>query len=592
MSTNTIDYNMLHSAIIKGCHHVVARKNALNAINFFPVADGDTGDNMAATATAIIHYSKPEPSVASTLQSIADASILGAHGNSGMIFSQFFNGLIHDTLPDDQITIRDFSKLLKSAAEGVRASIMNPVDGTILTIIEAWANSIDKLSDSHSCFKQLLLGVKPILNDAVASTSRQYNNLQEDSAVDAGALGFFHFTEGFTEFLDNPTALPEVVNVPEFSVTNEETHLMEKQPTHRYCTEALLTANDIDKKALTDELSQFGDSVVLTANSRLCRFHIHTNEPSHVFNALMNKGLINHPKIDDMQRQFESIHARKQSIALVTDSGADIPQELRDKYQIHMIPFNIHLDGHQFLDRNCFDPNEFYQTLASLSTYPRTSFPAPQLIEEKIRHLANHYDHVLVISLSQALSGIHDVFVSIAKKQENIHVINSCLSSGGQGLLVLHAAELIEAGHNIEDVKANIESKKGKVYFFAMVNQMDSLIRSGRISKLAGGLARFSNIKPIISFDKSGKGILFSQAFSEKGALTKLTTLLNTAQQKENLTLERYCIIHAGEAEKAEQYSEITKDLLNQPAAFIEPVSTAVGLHGGKGCIAIAAIMK
>ena len=592
MPIKTIDYSILHGAILQGCHHVVTKKNALNAINFFPVADGDTGDNMAATATAIISYSKAHPSVSSTLQSIADASIMGAHGNSGMIFSQFFNALIHDRLPDEHITIQDFSGLLKSAAEGVRASISNPVEGTILTVIDAWAVSIDSLSDKHECFQQLLNNVRPLLNEAVESTSRPISAQDDEEAVDAGALGFFHFTEGFAEFLINPGALPETEGQPDLDTEHHEAHLIECRPSHRYCTEALLTSSQIDKKALTEELSRFGDSVVLTANSRLCRFHLHTNNPSDVFKSLMNRGTINYPKIDDMQRQFESIHERKQSIALVTDSGADIPLSLRDQFQIHQIPLNVHLDGHHFLDRNCFDPDEFYNTLASLKDYPRTSFPARQLIENKIRQLSSHYDHVLVISLSQVLSGIHNAFASIAQTIDNVHVINSCLSSGAQGLLVIKAAELIEQGMKIDEIKATLEEQKGKIFFYAMVNDVDSLVRSGRISKLAGGVARFSHIKPIFSFDQAGKAVLCSQAFSERGAMNKLITLVQHLQEHDGLSLDRYCIIHAGIKEKAREYSDTTEKELKQEPVFIEPVSTAVGLHGGKGCIAIAAMMK
>lgn len=592
MPTKTIDNSTLHGAILQGCQHVVTQKNALNAINFFPVADGDTGDNMAATATAIISHSRSTPTVSSTLQSIADASIMGAHGNSGMIFSQFFNALVHDKLPDDHITIRDFSGLLTSAADGVRASISNPVDGTILTIIETWATTVSNLAEAHGCFKQLLQGAKPILNEALNSTARRINPDEEAQALDAGALGFFHFTEGFTEFLINPGILPVLDEALNISVSSHEMHPAQAQPTHRYCTEALLTAKHIDQKELTEELGQFGDSVVLTANSRLCRFHLHTNDPSKVFKALMSKGMINYPKIDDMQRQFETLHERKQSIALLTDSGADIPQSLRDKFQIHLVPLNVHLDGHHFLDRNCFDQDEFYHTLASMKDYPRTSFPAKQLIEDKIRHLASHYDQVLVISLSQVLSGIHNAFVSAAQSLDNVHVINSCLSSGAQGLLVVKAAELIDSGHDVETIKAKLEKQKSNIFFFAMINDVNSLVRSGRISKLAGGVARFSHIKPVFTFDQSGKAVLCSQAFSEKGAQSKLITLVKQVQEKDNLTLDRYCIIHAGIKEKAIEYSELTQGTLKQEAAFIEPASTALGLHGGKGCIAIAAMMK
>jgi dihydroxyacetone kinase-like predicted kinase len=122
---------LLHQAIIRGCQSIVSVKEQLNTINIFPVADGDTGDNLASTASAIIDNSYIKPTFTEMLLSVADASLLGARGNSGIIFSQFFNSLApqhHDKKIWDTI---EFSAALSNAANSVRASITSPIDGTI-----------------------------------------------------------------------------------------------------------------------------------------------------------------------------------------------------------------------------------------------------------------------------------------------------------------------------------------------------------------------------------------------------------------------------------------------------------------------------
>ena len=121
----------LHAAILRGCQSVVAAREKLNEINVFPVADGDTGDNLASTANAIIRYSEAKTSFHDMLNSVADASVLGARGNSGLIFSQFFNALASHPCNKETMDTFDFSDMLAHVAQRVRASLSSPMDGTI-----------------------------------------------------------------------------------------------------------------------------------------------------------------------------------------------------------------------------------------------------------------------------------------------------------------------------------------------------------------------------------------------------------------------------------------------------------------------------
>lgn len=590
MVLSNLSPQTLYEAIVRGCHSLVAARDQLNKINIFPVADGDTGDNLASTANAIIHYANPKPSFNEMLNSVADASVLGARGNSGIIFSQFFNGLANNASDKENMSVNDFSSILTHAARRVRESIATPINGTILTMIEALANAFNTHSDEKSCFTSMRDKLLPLLKDALHTTTDAIAVLKQANVVDAGALGFYFFVEGFTNFLSNtPSVAP--LQTTEIIPQTEHHSTSNTPPEFRYCTEAILRADNLDKSQLAALIEKHGDSLAFTGNDRVCRFHIHTNEPWHVFTPLLEQGTVEHPKVDDMQRQFEVSHERKHSIALVTDSGADIPHDLKDDYQLHLIPINVHLDEHTLLDRYCFEPTAFYHNLKSLKNHPKTSQPTPKLIEDKLAYLSQHYEHVLVISVAKSISGTHDVFAKTADKHDNIHVIDSRTNSGAQGLLVHYAGELIKAGLPFNTLIERVEAATAETSLLVMVNDLDALIRSGRINKIAGKIGKFSGLKPIISIDKTGKASFLTQAFNANNALSKIIDITLEQLRTSNKELASYCIIHAGAKEEALAFASLTTQAFGKPPAYIEEVSTAIGLHAGQGCVALATRM-
>lgn len=589
MALLQLNVNLLYSAVINACYALIGQREHLNAINVFPVADGDTGNNMAATADAIINYAVLKPSLAETAQSIANAAIIGSRGNSGMIFSQFFNGWVEQCFPEVLTTV-EFSTLMTYASQSVRKAIINPVEGTMLTVIEAFSKALHEYGPTHTDFLELLPLVMVKLDQALNETTNTLKILQEAQVVDAGALGFSTFIKSFADYIANPHPLEEK---PTLNYSNYDSHDM---PTHgnypemRYCTEALVVGENINKQQLTKLLQQHGDSIVLTANQNLSRLHVHCNKPWKVFEELKYIGTIQNSKIDDMVRQYEVIHTPKYPIALVVDSSANIPQELLDRYQIHIIALNVHMNGHDLLDKWGLDNDTFYENVANSAIYPTTSCPSPAIIGEKLGYLSRHYQQVLVLSVAQSLSGTFNAMVNAAKDLNNVSVINSCHVAGSQGLLATYAASLIDEGNSAEDIKRKLHDKILQTYFFVMVNQFDSLIRSGRISKLKAKFAQFAGVRPIISLQKNQQVILIDKAFNEIKALSKIiTTALELAKPN---GFHSYVIIHAGVPEKAQEFAHMTTEAFAKPPLFLEPVSTAIGLHAGKGCIALAFILN
>ncbi len=589
MAVLQLDSNLFYYAILQASNELISQRDTLNAINVFPVADGDTGNNMAATAQSILTHAALSPSLFDTCTSIANAAILGARGNSGMIFSQFFNGFLETSFEKSLSTVL-FADVIATACTSVRAAIINPVEGTIVTVMEAWSQSISDNAVQQEDFLVLLQHSKKALQTALQSTTDTLDVLKAAQVVDAGALGFCCFIEGFINYIANPIPVEKIesAHVPydhahDFSQTDNPS-------LHRYCTEALIRNDAIDKEKLSTMLQEHGDSIVLTANKSLSRIHVHCDEPAEVFDELRQFGQIQYPKVDDMQRQFDILHRKKHSIALVTDSGADLPQSLLDTFAITLIPLNIHIDGHDLLDRYCIRQKNFYQSLKETTTYPTTSCPVTAMARDKLANLVTHYDAVIVISIAHALSGTYTGFVNIAKEFPTVHVIDSRNVSGGQALLVHYAAKLIHANNSVDFIKEALAKKIASIGFYVLVHQFDSLIRSGRVSKIMGKFAQFSGIKPIISMDEEGHATVCARVFQEAKALDKLVSLVKPLLNTNGL--ESYCIIHAGVPEKAAELAKVCTQVLQQPPLFIEYVSTAIGLHAGQGCIAIAAMPK
>lgn len=565
---------------------IVEHRQEINAINVFPVADADTGNNMAATALAVIHEATMANTLKDTALNMAKAALSGARGNSGMIFSQYFSGMAEALDNEIELDINTFANMITKAAQSVRMAIIEPVEGTILTLMERFAVLLTQQTQEKN-FEKAINFCANELKNTLDNTKNMLKILHDANVVDAGALGFYEFVLGMSEYLSHPKPLDRA-NITDVLVhEHHELPAGDEPPKYRYCTELLLKGEHLDRQAISDELSHYGDSVVSSGNQSLCRFHLHCNQPHQVFDFMRQKGLISRPKIDDMLRQFQVAHHKKHSIGLMTDSSADLPQSLIDEYQIHVLSLNMHLDNHDLLDKLCVDQSHFYQDLAKLKHYPGTSFPSPKIIEDKINQVAAHYDHLIILPLSRGLSGTHDAIVSAAANQHHIHVIDSKNTSGGLGLLVLKAARLIQSGVSIDNIIDTLKHDITHTHIFVYVHQMQGLLRSGRIGRLGAAIAKLANVKPIISIDANGKGCIMGKAFSENGALTKI--IQKIIEQSEQKPLKSYCIVHAGAPEKAKWLSHMAEEAFNMKPLFIEPVSTALGLHAGKDSVAIAA---
>jgi len=589
MDISKLDSEKLYYSFVSGAQEVIKNKNSLNEINVFPVADGDTGSNLSSTMHAIILEAKISGTVKETMNSIADAALTGARGNSGIIIAQYINGIFLSLMDEETITIPSFAETVKNAVPYAYQAISNPVEGTIITVIREWADAVYSHKDLSATFAELFSKSLLAANKSLEATTSRLKVLQDSKVVDSGAKGFVYFLQGFATFLRTGKVDLETDDSEALSFNEELIH-SQGEIRHRYCTEALLSGEGLDLEALKAELALYGDSLIVAGNIRKARIHIHANAPEQVFQVLRKKGTILQQKADDMVRQNESAFDRKYTIALITDSIADIPQAMLDCYQVHMLPLNLNFDNTSYLDKVTMTPELFYPLLEAAVEYPKSSQPNPIVVEKYLETVLSHYDKVIILTVAKEQSGTNSVFQNaVAKKLQEgkkIAVIDSKRNSGAEGLLVMKAAEMIAAETPFDEIVATIERLRDRTNIFVSVNNLKYMVRSGRLSKVSGWAAMSVNLKPVVSIDAQGKGSIAEKAFSEKGNGKKLFRLLEKVNAQDKVS--RYAIVHANNPEKAEAYRQRSVALLGREPEYIMNISTIVGMSAGVGTVAVA----
>lgn len=587
MKIKYLDGSRLYNAIRAGGQAVIKNQAYLNKINVFPVPDADTGTNMASTMRSIMESTKVSRSLKNTIRSIADSALLGARGNSGIIFAQFIHGLSQELKDHQVISAKDFARSVNNAIAYVYDSILEPVEGTIITVMKDWAKAVEKNSERSLDFVHLLSDSLKTAKVSLQNTPKQLKVLAEAGVVDAGAHGFVNFLEGISNFIQKGKL--KSLNSIEYHVidpVNEAEH--DYQPGNlRFCSEAMLIDSSLDLKSLQQEMKQFGDSMIAAGSQEKVHFHIHTDRPDALFKKMAEFGTIRKVKVDDMQMQYQVSHNRKFPIALVTDSACDIPHDLVEKYQILQIPFNINFGETPYLDKVTIKARDFYHKLRTDKIHPQSAQPALSSVLNLFSFLSAHYKQILAIHISDKLSGMY----GMAKKMEEnltdieLQVFNSKQLTVSEGLIVLRAAQAIEAGVPYEELQKKIPEWIDKTDILVDVNTLKYMVRGGRVSPLKGLVASALNLKPIVSLDKKGKATAAGKSFSRNANMNKIIKILQ--QRSSEKKIWNYAIVHAEAQKRAEKYAEKLTEVIGKEPAYIMELSPVVGVHNGIGAIGI-----
>lgn len=590
-------YHFYHS-FLAGFMSIRKQREYLNTINVFPVADGDTGNNLVRTIKLIVNRLESDRSASKVLNNIARLSLESARGNSGLIFSQYLNGLALNTEGKDALSIHEFAEAARKAVELAYEAMETPVEGTILTVLNAWSDSIYENSRSKNTIEQVFEKALITCRSVLKNTKTQLLVLQENDVVDAGAMGVVSFLEGVELMRFNgpvPVSFRKTLNQNDYVsglISTYPQHRIRKDLIYRYCTEVLLDHPRVSHKILKEKIMDKGDSLIISKGKDRDRVHIHTNKPYEVVNLLRKYGSVIEQKADDMVRQEQVINNRLSNIAILTDSIADIPLEIRDQYQIHVANLKILWDNDEYIDRVTITAKQFYRQQQIRASFPSSSLPDENTVSSLYEYLLESYESIIVLSVGKSLSGTWNQMRKVAerfnKDKERIVVIDTCLNSVAQGLLVQEIAREASEGKSLNELVQIAEELKKRIKIYVSVSTFKYMVKGGRLSPLKGIIANFLNIKPIVTLDENGKGKAMDKAFTRKQLTKKITHIIEETKMTKGIL--SYAIVHADAEKKADEFSNMLEEILETKPDYISSISSVVGMHSGKGAIAIGII--
>jgi len=587
-----LDGDRLATALISGIHSVIGDQEDLNRINVFPVADGDTGTNLALSLGAALPVlAKPdEKHLGRMLAAVADSLLDGARGNSGAIVAQFFQGVSDSAGELSRFTTYTFGKAVRQGAEYAHDALSNPREGTILSVIAAFADNVADHASKHQegDFVALMREALGHTEQALAQTPEQLEVLRKAGVVDAGAKGFVSLLEGMHAFIVDGRIEEE----PDMTILGGldavvETVGSDADSQYRFCTECIINGTDIDRRKLREALSELGDSLVLAGTKRKAKIHIHVNDPDDVFELARSYGEISAEKADDMHRQTHSTHDHKKHFAVITDSAADIADEDLERLDIHMVPCRLQFGSRGYLDKVSISAAEFYEELRHNPEHPTTSQPAPGDFRRQFQFLASHYPDVLSINLTSVASGTWQAAVSAAERSNapgKIHIIDSRNASLGQGLLAVYAAECADAGHDIDTTRTAIAALLDKTSTFALMDDLRFAVRGGRVPPWVGNVAKALRLTPIIRTMDDGRVATATFQLGRHNRIKRFARYI----ARETAT-DRPVNIAIGDALNKEGRRELEQHLRhyikNINRFIVTEIGAALGVHAGPGSL-------
>lgn len=595
-SIRYLDGNRLKRSVFAGFERIVAEQEPLNQINVFPVPDGDTGTNLALTVAAITDalHQFDSRHVGELLTRVADAALDGARGNSGAIFAQFFQGLA-DALGDrEKIDVTEFAAALKAADEYARTALSSPKEGTIITVIGAYAEAIRDCieTDGAGDFATVSHTGLEAAQKSLQATTDQLEELRRAGVVDAGARGFVVMLEGIEAFLQQGS-LTSATEPSKLSVANLSTpNAAQWSGTvdHRYCTECVLNGQNIDLRKLRESLAELGSSLVVAGSQNKIKIHIHVDEPSTVFDVASNFGTVSDQKADDILQQAETMRLAAKRIAIVTDSAADMPDSAIHDLDIHIVSLRISFGSETHLDKVGLTPEQFFRELVSNPERARTSQPAPGDFRRMYDYLGSHFQHVISISLTKKVSGTWQAAVTAAhraQRSDRITVVDSRNVSLGQGLIAMHAAECVRAGYPLDDVLASVGEIAAQTRTYGLVTDLSYAVRGGRIRPSIKWLADRLRLTPILSNSVDGTIGVRNFMAGRRDLLRRFAR--HVARRAQRGKMYRVAIGHANCRDDADRLREELLDKLpGIEASYVTELGSALGVHAGPGALVVS----
>ena len=314
-----IQGNQLRDMFISGAHNITNHKEEINALNVFPVPDGDTGTNMSMTITAAekemtLHADKSAGEIASLA---ASALLKGARGNSGVILSLLFRGFAKGLAGCENATAQDIANGFTKGVDAAYKAVMKPTEGTILTVARVAAEKTAAFVGADTTAKEALDFYIEKAKETLDTTPKLLPVLAQAGVVDAGGKGFLTILEGMAQYLATGeiVAAEDGAEAPAVTMDFADFDKFDTEDiTFTYCTEYIVQKDTEKKKkisALRSYLESIGDCVVAVEDEEIIKVHVHTNHPGRAIEEALGFGMIATLKVENMKLQHEAKLAEK-----------------------------------------------------------------------------------------------------------------------------------------------------------------------------------------------------------------------------------------------------------------------------------------
>lgn len=307
-----INGHNFYDMMISAANALDNNKTAINNMNVFPVPDGDTGINMTLTLSTVKNLQGFDGPISECSSKISDMVLRSARGNSGAILSLFFRGMAKALAGLENADATDIAKAFRRGTDEAYKAVMNPTEGTILTVMRKTAEEAEEIAKTRFAgdVEGMFVYLMDIAQEALDKTPEQLPILKEVNVVDAGGYGFVTALGGMTAALEG-----KPVELIEGSSDVSETVFDEfdtESITFSYCTECVVEKNDEFKgegtaRELHELICSIGDSVVFIDDEEIIKLHVHTDHPGQVFEKALEYGALATAKIENMKKQHSSL---------------------------------------------------------------------------------------------------------------------------------------------------------------------------------------------------------------------------------------------------------------------------------------------
>ncbi|GLF85671.1 DAK2 domain-containing protein [Bacillus safensis] len=320
MSIRNLDGRSFAKMILAGAHHLSQNAQIVDALNVFPVPDGDTGTNMnlSMTSGAKAVEETNTDHIGKVGVALSKGLLMGARGNSGVILSQLFRGFSKHIEQKETIDAKEFALALQAGVDTAYKAVMKPIEGTILTVAKDAAKKAVAVSAAEDQIDRVL---ELTIEEARASLDRTPDLLpvlKEVGVVDSGGKGLLCVYEGFLASLRGEELPPKSASLPTLKelVSAEhhksaQSHMNTEDIEFGYCTEFMVKFEEdkqsFDENAFREDLSEFGDSLLVVSDDTLAKVHIHAEQPGDVLSYAQRYGSLINMKIENMREQHSSI---------------------------------------------------------------------------------------------------------------------------------------------------------------------------------------------------------------------------------------------------------------------------------------------